>query len=343
MNTYISEIASSDLRGLEQLRSLLIQEGLQEDENLDFRLGLYDENGCLLATGSSFQNTLRCLAVSREYQGEGLLNQIITRLLEYQFQQGFHHTFVVTKPQNARFFRDFGFTEIARAQDAAVFLENRKTGFSDYLAALPPAKGGAAIVLNANPFTLGHRFLIEKAAEENPSVHLFLLSQEAGPIPFAIRKKLVLDGIRDLPNVVFHESGPYLISVSTFPGYFFKDSDSSIRAGAALDSAVFHKIASHMGLCCRYVGEEPLSHTTAIYNQVLLESLPPQGIQVRLIPRYSKNGRIISASAVRMAIQAGRLEEVRDMLTPESYEFWQSPEASQDVLSLQQMKDPVHH
>ena len=43
-------------------------------------------------------------------------------------------------------------------------------------------------MMNANPFTLGHLHLVERAASENDTLHLFILSEEAGPIPFLIRR-----------------------------------------------------------------------------------------------------------------------------------------------------------
>ena len=114
------------------------------------------------------------------------------------------HLFVYTKPGSAKFFKDLGFSEIAEVPGLLVFLENRRDGFSGYLKRLEKKKRpgqAAAIVMNANPFTLGHRHLVETAAAENDWLHLFLLSEEAGPIPFAVRKKLVQEGVADLPNV----------------------------------------------------------------------------------------------------------------------------------------------
>ena len=63
-------------------------------------------------------------------------------------------------------------------------MENKKTGFSDYLNELKKTKIGdennkiAAIVMNANPFALGHQYLIEKASKENDILHLFIVSED---------------------------------------------------------------------------------------------------------------------------------------------------------------------
>lgn len=55
-------------------------------------------------------------------------------------------------------------------------MENKRTGFSGYLNTLEKQKEEAprmaALVMNANPFTLGHQYLVEKAAAENDLLHL---------------------------------------------------------------------------------------------------------------------------------------------------------------------------
>ncbi len=64
--------------------------------------------------------------------------------------------------------------------------------------------------MNANPFTLGHQYLVEKAASECDTLHIFIVSEDASLVPFPVRKKLVLEGTCHLPNVICHDSGPYL-------------------------------------------------------------------------------------------------------------------------------------
>ena len=219
----LSKIHPDDRRGMAQVRALLEQEGISLDGNLDYTCGLFDENDNLAATGSSFGATLRCFAVDRAHQGEGLLNQIVSHLVERLTGQGRTHLFVYTKVSTAKFFQDLGFYEIARVENTLSFLENRKNGFARFCARLSQSRTeepAAAIVMNANPFTLGHRHLVERAARENDVIHLFVLSEEAGPIPSAVRRELVEQGVRDLPNVFCHATGPYLISSATFPSYF---------------------------------------------------------------------------------------------------------------------------
>lgn len=84
----LSKIHPDDRRGMAQVRALLEQEGISLDGNLDYTCGLFDENDNLAATGSSFGATLRCFAVDRAHQGEGLLNQIVSHLVERLTGQG---------------------------------------------------------------------------------------------------------------------------------------------------------------------------------------------------------------------------------------------------------------
>ena len=163
MSYTLSEIRPGDRRGMAQVRALLEQEGIALDGNLDYTCGLFDEDDQLAATGSSFGSTLRCFAVDRTHQGEGLLNQIVSHLVERLTGQGRTHLFVYTKVCTAKFFQDLGFYEIARVENTLSFLENRKNGFAHFCTRLAQSRTedpAAAIVMNANPFTLGHLALV---------------------------------------------------------------------------------------------------------------------------------------------------------------------------------------
>lgn len=254
----ISQVRPTDRRSLSQIDALLKQEGIQRDSNLDYICAMFDEDYQVIATGSCFANTLRCFAVSSAHQGEGLLNQVITHLMDVQYGRGNLHLFLYTKINSAKFFRDLGFYEIARVDHALVFMENRRNGFEEYLASLAGTKTGglsAALVMNANPFTLGHQYLVEKAASECDTLHLFIVSEDASLVPFPVRKRLVLAGTSHLPNVICHDSGPYIISNATFPSYFLKDEEAVIRGHARLDLIIFTKIAHALSVTRRYVGE----------------------------------------------------------------------------------------
>lgn len=346
MSDTLTAISPLDKRAQKQVDALLEQEGIQRDGNLDYTCGIFDDDMRLAATGSCFANTIRCLAVDNSRQGEGLLNQVVSHLLEVQVQRGHGHVFLYTKPGTARFFGDLGFYEIARVEEKLVFMENRRTGFSGYCKALEKKKqegDAAAVVMNANPFTLGHLHLVERAAAENGTVHLFILSEEAGPIPFAVRRKLVREGTAHLSNVVCHDSGPYIISSATFPSYFLKDADTVIRTQAALDLKVFQSIAQCLNIRRRYVGEERASHVTGLYNEIMAQRLPEMGVECKIITRLEQDGRAISASNVRQAIHDGEMDRALELLPDAGRRYFSSPEAEPVIKAIRAEKNVVHY
>lgn len=356
---HFSQIRYNDKLALRQMEDLLAQEGIERDANLDYSVGLYDEDYNLAATGSAFGNTLRCLAVDNSHQGEGLLNQVISHLIDYQYRRGILDLFLYTKCNTALFFKDLGFYEIARVEGKVVFMENRKGGFERYLERLAqetssskipvePAAGitcsrVGAVVMNANPFTRGHRYLAETAAAACDVLHLFVVSEDASLVPFAVRERLVKEGTAHLKNIVYHRTESYMISNATFPSYFLKDSDTVIRSHAVLDIAIFGKIAAALGIGTRFVGEEPFSAVTGIYNQVMAEALAAEGMTCRVIPRCEAEGQAISASQVRRVIQEGHMEAIRGLVPETTYRYFTSEEGRTTVENIRAAADVRHY
>ena len=307
---------------------------------------MFDEDCHVIGTGSCFGNTLRCFAVSAAHQGEGLLNQIITHLMEVQYERGNLHLFLYTKIRSAKFFADLGFYEIARVDGTLVFMENRRSGFADYLRGLEKTRTAgrsAALVMNANPFTLGHQYLAETASARCDTLHLFVVSENASLFPFAVRKELVRQGVAHLPNVVLHDSGPYIISSATFPSYFLKDEAAVIEGHARLDLAVFTKIAAALGVTARFVGEEPTSVVTGAYNRIMREELPKAGIECVVVPRKTAGETVISASTVRRALQTGDSQTLEALVPPTTWNWLQSPAAVPVVERIRRTNNVVHY
>ncbi len=360
----ISHVYSTDKYTNKQVDSLLQAEGIRRDANLDYTCAMYDEEMNVIATGSCFGNTLRCMAVSSAHQGEGLMNEIVSHLVQYQYERGSLHLFLYTKCNSARFFRDLGFYEIVRIENQIVFMENRYNGFETYLrnlirdsedltpvsqadsgtdASAPGSLKTAAIIMNANPFTLGHLYLVEKAAAENDSLHLFIVSEDASLVPFFVRKKLVMDGTAHLSNIQYHDCGPYMISNATFPSYFQKDETAVIESHAMLDLSIFTRIAEKLGIQKRYVGEEPTSHVTGIYNEIMQKKLPEHGIECVIIPRKEFSGSAISASTVRQAIKNGDFKCLKTLVPKSTLDYFLSEEAKPVIQKIQNEENVIHY
>ncbi len=342
----ISEVRATDRRGLAEVDALLAREGIRRDRNLDYTCVMYDDDYHAIATGSCFGNTLRCFAVSGDHQGEGLLNEIVTHLMAVQAARGNFRLFLYTKPDAAKFFADLGFHEIARVEDTLVFMENRRDGFSEYLRKLSETRrpgNSAAVVMNANPFTLGHLYLVETASAACDTLHLFMVSEDASLVPYSVRARLIREGTAHLRNVVPHESGPYIVSAATFPSYFLRDETAVIEGQAKLDLQVFVKIASALDIRTRYVGEEPASQVTGLYNRIMKEALPKAGVACVEIPRKEYGGAVISASTVRQAIRRGDFDTLKALVPESTYRYFTSTEAAPILERIRRASDVAHY
>ena len=169
------------------------------------------------------------------------------------------------------------------------------------------------------------------------------MSEDASLVPFEIRKKLVIEGTSHLKNLIYHDSGAYIISSSTFPSYFQKDETAVIESHANLDLEVFIKIAHSLGINARYVGEEPKSLVTGIYNKIMAQKLPEHEIKCVIIPRKALNGEIISASNVRQAIKNNTLDQIKDLVPASTYNYFTSDEAKNVIAKIQAQSNVIHY
>ena len=286
--------------------SFLAKAGLSPEGDAQQTVLVWDD-GQLVATGSRTGNLLKYIAVDSARQGEGLLAKVLTALRQEAFREGHAKLFLYTKPVNEPLFADLMFYPVAQTGDV-LLMEDRKDGIGQFIRQLPAArhagKVGAA-VMNCDPFTLGHQYLVETAAKACDWLYVFVLSEDRGHFSAADRLEMVRRGTSHLPNVTVLPTGPYLISSATFPTYFLKNRDQAAEIHCQLDVEVFARhFAPAFSITTRYVGTEPLSPLTSQYNEILKTQLPPRGIQVEEIPRLALEGTPVSASAVRAALTA---------------------------------------
>ena len=315
----------SQLRGsaLESWKTLLRRAGLEPDTDSNTTVLIW-ENGDLIAAASRKDNLLKCIAVDDAHQGEGLTATLLTTLRQDAFQNGYNHLFLYTKPQNRYMFSSLFFYPIAETRQV-LLMENKQGGIASFLETLPVcAECGTvgAAVMNCNPFTKGHRYLIETAAKECDRLYVFVLSEDKNEFSAADRLKMVKLGTKDLPNVTVLPTGPYLISSATFPTYFLKDRENAEAIHCQLDIEIFCKYyVPKFNITRRYVGTEPLSPMTSQYNNALKQYLPKKGIALREIPRLEQDGIPVSASAVRAFLQKGNYEALQKLLPNTTYEY----------------------
>ena len=286
---------------LDDYKAFLASLDLDYDENVKFTVLCLDDEGEIIAGGSLDGKICKCIGVSEDHQGEGLTATVVTELRKEAFLQGEDHLFLFTKPKNRMQFLDMAFYPIAATKDV-LLMESKRGAARDYARSLAEEASGeiGAIVMNANPFTAGHRYLIEKALERVDLLHVFVVSEDRSYFSFEERWRRVVEGTKDLPNVRVHETKEYMISSVTFPTYFIKEKARVEDVRCALDLAVFAEVfAKEMGITVRYVGTEPLDPVTNHYNEMMKAYLPGKGIEVVEVPRLVVDGEIVSATKVR--------------------------------------------
>ena len=179
-----------------------------------------------------------------------------------------------------------------------------------------------AIVMNCNPFTLGHRYLIETAAGQVDYLIIFVVEENKSYFDFEDRIRLVKAGTDHLKNVLVVPSGSFIISTRTFPGYFVKDNPKEVNIDSSEDVQIFAKyIAPQFFITKRFVGEEPFDRVTRLYNETMKQILPNYGIEIIEIPRKETDDGVISASKVRKALENDEFDKIEKMVPESTLEF----------------------
>jgi [citrate (pro-3S)-lyase] ligase len=308
---------------------LLEQSGLAYEEGADATYGIYD-NGELVATGSRAGNILKMLAIAPEYQGGAVFGELVTELVMSGQRAGHDVLFVYTKPEYVLSFQALNFTLLA-SQEKVALLEYGK-GLSAWLAsneALIRSGLNGAVVVNCNPFTNGHRYLIESAAQRVDNLYVFVVKEDRSVFPFEVRYRLVQQGLRDLRNIIVLDTSCYIVSGATFPTYFLKKDDQVARIQMELDVTLFaSKIAPYFGITRRFVGTEPNCPLTGGYNAAMQRILPAHGIELEIIERKQAQTSVISASKVRELVGRGDFESLPEYVPATTLDYLLSDEAA---------------
>ncbi len=307
--------------------------------DLTYTMILYNLNDEIIGTGSLHDNVLKFVVVSPKFRSTTAFALIVTHLTETALKKN-KTVFVFTRPKNIEKFMHLGYSEIASAPPIYTLLEFGYKTIKDYKKYLLSKKhesnttAVAAIVVNCNPFTNGHKYLIETAAKESRLVYLFVVEEDKSVFDFCTRWMLIEKGISHLKNVVMIKGGKYVVSSATFPIYFLKNEavDEITQKQTELDVAVFAKhIAPVLGISKRYVGTENYCTTTANYNLAMKKILTEQGIEIIELKRKAigPTDNYISASKVRNAIKNNRLNDILDFLPDSTKKFLRSEDSAE--------------
>ena len=300
-------------------------------EAMDTYYAVQDADGNIIAGAGISKDVIKCVAVAEEARSEGLMVPLISRIVA-----GRGNLKVFTKPEYRTVFESLGFHVLGEAPKA-ILLENGR-GLQQYCDRLRAFAGGGrtgVIVMNANPFTLGHKYLVEKALEQVDHLVVIPVMEDVSLFPYKERLEMICRGVATVKggDVDVVEGSPYTISAATFPTYFLKDLSEAAEQQMLLDLDIFRNhIAPALGATVRFVGSEPYDALTARYNELMMENLVVVEISRLKIPGQARNDEkgarndervarndedAISASSVRKALAEGDYRTAAAM-TPET-------------------------
>lgn len=293
-------------------------------ENLDRMYVLLEDDGEWSGCGGRYRNVLKCFAVDESKRNEALLDKLVSALVTDSYMEGYEDLFIYTKSEYADRFKNYGFNQVI--DTGTVTLLQRGPGSIEEVLKrmdiqVKDDESVGSIVVNANPFTYGHRHLIETSSLKVDKLIVFVVENDASRFPFKDRFHLVKSQVKDLTNVIVVPSSQYIISNATFPSYFLKETSLADVQHAYLDSMIFKKyFVPWFRISKRFLGEEPLDKSTNIYNETLLKVLPPE-CEVIVIPRKNLGEKPISASTVRRELDAGNFEAIRNLVPEGTFNY----------------------
>ena len=298
-NDIFTRVKRSENKKMAEIAQFLHENDLSVDTTVEvFITVTRDEK--LIACGGIAGNIIKCVAISESVRGEGLALTLATELINLAYERHSTHLFIYTKTEYEALFRQCGFSTLT------------------------------SIVMNANPFTNGHRYLIQQAAAQCDWLHLFLVKEDSSRFPYEDRLDLVLKGTADIPRLTVHRGSEYIISRATFPCYFIKEQSVINHCYTEIDLKIFRQyLAPALGVTHRFVGTEPFCRVTAQYNQDMrywLEtptiSAPP--IELVEIERLRYQEMPISASRVRQLLAKNDLTAIAPLVPAVTLHYLQN-------------------
>lgn len=350
----IQTVSTSIPRQRHRIEAFLQTNGLRYDD-MDYYAFVVDEATDETVAGGGLKGgVIKCVAVADGHKGEAVANMIVSHLISHANQEGYSCIKLFTKPKNRQLFESLSFRLLAEAPEA-ILMETGIGGISNtvdalkkikeeskkykeynkeckedskecrentsYLTTSPPhhltttMQPTGCIVMNCNPFTLGHRYLVESASRMVEHLFVIVVREDRSAFSYQERKAMVAAGTADLKNVTVCDGSEYAISNTTFPTYFLKRLSDATDTQILLDLDLFRRhIAPALGAEVRFVGTEPTDELTRRYNELMMESLGKD--HVVQIPRLENGGVAVSASRVRRAMDSNSLKEAAQLVPP---------------------------
>lgn len=331
------QLNPSILRQRRRIEHFLDDNGLRLDD-VDYYAALVDETTDEIVAGGGLKGgVIKCVAVADGHKGEAVANQIVSHLIAHANADGHQCVKLFTKPQNRQMFESMSFRLLAEAPKA-ILMETGIGGIKRYSEELEREKGkgkseksncelhhlnpstphpimplSGIIIMNCNPFTLGHRYLIEQAAQQVDTLYILVVREDCSMFGYDERKAMIVRGVAHINNVVVCDGSEYSISATTFPTYFLKCLSDASDTQMTLDIDLYRRhIAPALGATVRFVGTEPDDPLTRRYNELMKSMLP----DVREVARLQQGGVAVSASRVRKAIVENHLAQAARLVPP---------------------------
>ncbi|WP_444392121.1 [citrate (pro-3S)-lyase] ligase [Prevotella sp.] len=332
----ILELHPTIPRQRRQIEMFLHTNGLRYDD-VDYYAAIVDESSDEMIAGGGLKGSvIKCVAVAEGHKGEAVANVIVSHLIAKANAEGCQCVKLYTKPDNRQLFESLSFRLIAESPNA-ILMETGVGGIEKYSeelrvkseelgvkseelknnesVVLNARKPIGVIVMNANPFTLGHRFLVEQSSELVERLYVVVVREDCSMFSYNERKAMVSQGVRDIGNVVVVDGSDYAVSAATFPTYFLKQLSDATDTQIILDLDLYRRrIAPALGATIRFFGSEPTDPLTRRYNELMHQQLGEE--HVHEIQRKQQEGSAISASRVRKAMMEGCLWDAIQLVPP---------------------------
>lgn len=332
----ILELHPTIPRQRRQIEMFLQTNRLRYDD-VDYYAAIVDESSDEMIAGGGLKGSvIKCVAVAEGHKGEAVANVIVSHLIAKANAEGCQCVKLYTKPDNRQLFESLSFRLIAESPNA-ILMETGVGGIEKYSEELGvkseelgvkneelkndesvvsnARKPIGVIVMNANPFTLGHRFLVEQSSELVERLYVVVVREDCSMFSYNERKAMVSQGVRDIGNVVVVDGSDYAVSAATFPTYFLKQLSDATDTQIILDLDLYRRrIAPALGATIRFFGSEPTDPLTRRYNELMHQQLGEE--HVHEIQRKQQEGSAISASRVRKAMMEGCLWDAIQLVPP---------------------------